>query len=345
MEEYRNMKKYRVIVAGCGGMSNTWLDYAAQREDTEIVGLVDIFEQSAIAMAERRGLQVPTFTDLAKAITTTGANLVFDVTIPESHKQIVTTALKHGCDLFGEKPMAASLEEANELVQLAKETGKSYAIMQNRRYLKLMRSFRRVIDQGVVGDIGSMHADFFIGAHFGGFRDLMDSPLILDMAIHTFDQARFLMGADPISVYCHEFNPPGSWYKGNASAICIFEMSNGSVFSYQGSWCAEGFPTSWEANWRLIGSKGTALWDGSHAPRYEVVDDSQPAGFMNSYIEHEAELAWDGCEGHWGCLDEMFASLEQGRLAETTCFDNIKSTAMVFGAIESAKLGQKVRLV
>ena len=37
----------------------------------------------------------------------------------------------------------------------------------------------------------------------------MDSPLVLDMAIHTFDQARFITGANPISVYCHEFNPPG----------------------------------------------------------------------------------------------------------------------------------------
>jgi predicted dehydrogenase len=339
------MKKHRVVVAGCGGMSNTWLDYAAQHEEIEVVGLVDIYEESAKAMAAKRGLQVPTFTDLAQALAATNANLVFDVTIPESHKMIVTTALKHGCNVFGEKPMAATIEEANELVQLAKETGKNYAIMQNRRYLKLMRAFRSVIEAGSIGDLGSIHADFFIGAHFGGFRDLMDSPLILDMAIHTFDQARFLIGADPVSVYCHEYNPPGSWYKGNASAICIFEMSNGAVFTYQGSWCAEGFPTSWESNWRIIGSKGTAAWDGAHAPVYQVIDPSQPQGFHNQFTQHEAEVTWPGQEGHWGCLDEMFASLEEGRLAETSCFDNIKSTAMVFGAIQSAKLGQKVSLV
>jgi predicted dehydrogenase len=339
------MKKHRVVVAGCGGMSNIWLDYAAQREDVEVVGLVDIYEESAKAMAEKRKLNVPTFTDLAAALTSTKANLVFDVTIPESHKLIVSTALKHGCNVFGEKPMAASMEEANELVQLAKEAGKNYAIMQNRRYLKLMRSFRSVVEAGSIGALGSVHADFFIGAHFGGFRDLMDSPLILDMAIHTFDQARFLMAADPVSVYCHEFNPPGSWYKGNASAICIFEMSDGSVFTYQGSWCAEGFPTSWESNWRVVGSKGTAVWDGTHTPTYQIMDESQPQGFHSLFTQHEADVTWDSREGHWGCLDEMFASLEEGRLAETSCFDNIKSTAMVFGAIQSAKLGQKVSLV
>ena len=41
----------------------------------------------------------------------------------------------------------------------------------------------------------------------------MESPLLLDMAIHTFDQARFITGADALSVYCHEFNPAGSWYR------------------------------------------------------------------------------------------------------------------------------------
>ena len=49
----------------------------------------------------------------------------------------------------------------------------------------------------------------------------MESPLILDMAIHTFDQARFITGADPVSVYCHEFNPPGSWYK-EMQPRCVF---------------------------------------------------------------------------------------------------------------------------
>lgn len=55
-------------------------------------------------------------------------------------------------------------------------------------------------------------------AHFGGFRDKMPSPLILDMAIHHFDLARYMSGADPVAVYAKEFNPAGSWYKGDVSA-------------------------------------------------------------------------------------------------------------------------------
>ncbi len=53
---------------------------------------------------------------------------------------------------------------------------------------------------------------------------------------------------------------------------------------------------------------------------------------------------WIGNEGHVGCLDEMFMALIEGRKAETDCSDNIKSMAMVFGAIESAKTGKKIIL-
>lgn len=35
----------------------------------------------------------------------------------------------------------------------------------------------------------------------------MDHPLLLDMAVHAFDAARWFLGADPVGVYCEEFNP------------------------------------------------------------------------------------------------------------------------------------------
>ncbi|WP_157071133.1 Gfo/Idh/MocA family protein [Alicyclobacillus acidiphilus] len=338
------MIKHKVVVAGCGGMSNTWLDYVAQREDIEIVGLVDIAIDSANAMAQRRGLSVPTFTDLEQAIRQTAPNLVFDITVPESHRQIVTTALQAGCHVFGEKPMGKSMEDAEAMLSAAERSGKRYSVMQNRRYLKQIRAVQTTLRNNVIGPVGSIYADFFIGAHFGGFRDAMDHPLILDMAVHTFDQARFILGADAVSVYCHEFNPVGSWYQGNASAVCIFEMSDGSVFCYRGSWCAEGFNTSWESEWRAIGQRGTLLWNGKDDPVCEIVDEAQPGGFISRTKTVEIPVDWIGREGHWGCLDEMFKSVDEDRPAETDCTDNIKSVAMVFGAIESASSGKKVLL-
>jgi predicted dehydrogenase len=338
------MIKHRIVVAGCGEMSNTWIDYANKRDNSEIVGFVDVNIDAAKAMAKRKGLSVPAYNDLSQAIFETKANLVFDVTIPSAHKEIVTTAMKAGCHVFGEKPMAESMEDARDVLQSVQHYGKNYTVMQNRRYLKQIRALQNLLANNAIGTVGSVQADFFLGPHFGGFRDLMDNPLILDMAIHTFDQARFITGSDPVSVYCHEYNPPGSWYKGNASAICIFEMSNGIVFTYRGSWCAEGLNTSWEADWRVTGSKGSVRWDGINLPICEAVDESQPKGFISKVKTIDVPFKWEGQEGHWGCFDEMFSSLKENRLAETDCRDNIKSMAMVFGAIESGKKMKKIIL-
>ncbi|THF74843.1 Gfo/Idh/MocA family protein [Cohnella fermenti] len=339
------MTTYRIAVAGCGGMARTWVEYAIAREDAEIVALVDVRREAAAAMAQQYGLACGTYTDLGEAIAESGANLVFDVTIPATHHTIGRTAMEAGCRVLGEKPMAATMAEARDLIAVSERTGRSLAVMQNRRYDANIRALRGLIAGGTIGRVGFASADFFIGAHFGGFRDAMESPLILDMAIHTFDQARFITGADPVSVYCHEFNPPGSWYEGNAAAVCIFEMSDGSVFNYRGSWCAEGAPTSWEASWRINGERGTAIWDGASAPYAEVVKAGDQEGkFIRDCERTDAALEWSGRSGHHGCLDEMFAALTEGRRAETDGRDNIRSMAMVLGAIESARIGRKVRI-
>ncbi|MCL6457010.1 MAG: Gfo/Idh/MocA family oxidoreductase [Gorillibacterium sp.] len=337
--------KYKVAVVGCGSMAHTWIDYARKHPDTEIVALVDIQLNAAQAMAQKYELTCLTCTDIAEALQQTEANLIFDITIPASHHAISTTAMQTGCDVFGEKPLAQTMEECNDIVRISELTGRTHSVMQNRRFDPRIRSLRKLIETGTIGKPGYVGADFFLGPHFGGFRDLMDSPLLLDMAIHTFDQARMILKADPVSVYCQEFSPAGSWYAGNAAAICIFEMSDGSIFCYRGSWCAEGVPTSWEGDWRITGERGTALWDGHSFPYAEVIAAGDQTGkFTCDYTRVEGETLELVNTFHHGCLDEMFAALEEQRLAETDCKDNRFSMAMVFAALESARTATKVNI-
>lgn len=336
----------RIVIAGCGGMSNAWIKYTLQRNDCQIVGLVDLVLENAKAMADKYNLpQAVIGNDLKQVLRQTSADLVYSLAIPAAHYEIALTAFSEDAAVFSEKPLAANMTEASSMLNAAAEAGLNFSVMQNRRYLKQIRALRQMLSEGTIGQIGYAGADFFLGPHFGGFRDLMESPLLLDMAIHTFDQARLITGANAVSVYCHEFNPPGSWYQGNASAIAIFEMDNGSVFCYRGSWCAEGAPTSWESQWRITGSQGTAIWDGSSDPYAEVVDPESEQGQFTSTIKQikapEVELVH---EGHAGCLDELFDALLSGRPAETDAADNQHSLAMVMAAIESAKTGQKVKL-
>jgi predicted dehydrogenase len=232
------------------------------------------------------------------------------------------------------------MEEARQMVRAAERTGKLYMVSQSRRWSAHHEAARRALSAKAIGDITTINCDFYIGAHFGGFRDQMASPLILDMSIHHFDLARFMAGADPVAVYAKEFNPKGSWYKGDVAASCVFEMTDGVIFTYRGSWCAEGFHTSWNGDWRFIGDQGTLLCQQDQDPRAQAVTGD--SGFHRPLREIEVPVPEMGAAGMHGALREMLRFLRTGEMPQTECHDNIKSLAMCFAAIESSKQGRRV---
>jgi predicted dehydrogenase len=335
----------KVVMAGCGGMSAVWLKTAKEIPGLEMVGMVDINEDAAKKRKDEFGFaQALTGTDLAGMLKATQPDVVFDCTIPEAHFDVTLTALAHGCHVMGEKPMADSMAHARRMVEAAQKAGKIYAVIQNRRYIPSARRVQTFLRDQALGRLTTVNCDFYIGAHFGGFRDRMEHVLLLDMAIHTFDAARFFTRADPVAVYCQEWNPAGSWYDHDASAIAIFEMTNGLVYTYRGSWCAEGLNTTWECDWRFIGDRGSAKWDGGENFQAQVV--SETGAFFSKH--HDVALpdvdTAGKSDGHAGLIREFVHCVRAGGTPETVCTDNIKSLAMVFGAIESAETGKRVTI-
>jgi len=335
------MKTLKAVLAGCGGMAAAWLKPARDIPGLEIAGLVDIREEAARNRAKDFGLPgAVTGADLGAVIDKVKPDMVFDVTVPEAHHGVVMTALSRGCHVMGEKPMADSMDHAREMVAAARKAGKLYAVIQNRRYDPNIRRLKRFLASGAIGRIGTVNCDFYIGAHFGGFRDRMKHVLVVDMAIHTFDAARYLMGSDPARVVCLEWNPRGSWYDHDASAVALFTMSDGTVFCYRGSWCAEGLNTTWECGWRFQGEKGSAVWDGAKDMRAEVVKEA--GGFMSDMtgLPVPPGNPADRTGGHAGLLAEFVGCVRDGGVPETAGEDNIKSLAMVCGAVESSEHGK-----
>ena len=337
-------QKVRIVLVGCGGMSGVWLDAAQKNTDVEIVGLVDIVEDSARKKATEFHLEHATVgVDVETVLKQTSPHAVFNCTIPDAHYEVTMQALRNNCHVLSEKPLADSMEQALQMIQAARQTGKILAVIQNRRYDHNIRRVRHFLESEVIGALTTVNSDFYVGPHFGGFRDRMKHVLLLDMAIHSFDAARLLTGSDPISVYCKEWNPRGSWYDHDASAVAIFEMTNDIIYTYRGSWCAEGLPTSWECEWRFIGQEGSMMWDGGTRHRAEIAKRS--GGFLSVYQDIEIpDYRSDAIGGHAGLIQEFLACIQDGTEPETNAVDNIKSLAMVFGAIESAEKGYPVKI-
>lgn len=338
--------KIPVLLVGCGGISRAWLDAVQAMDDIEMVSFVDLNIDAAKEKSAAYGWKDAFVTDdLALALDTTKPEAVFNCTIPEAHYEVTLRALAAGCHVLGEKPLADTMTHAQEMVTAAQEAGKIFAVIQNRRYFPAIRRLRLFIASGVLGRITTVNSDFYIGAHFGGFRDSMPHVLLLDMAIHTFDMARMITAANAKDVYCNEWNPVDSWYDHDASAVAIFNMTKDIVYTYRGSWCAEGLNTSWQAQWRIIGERGTLTWDGEDGFHVEVV--RKTGGFFSECApltvpELDVSMQFTG---HGAMIREFVDCISQEQIPETDAADNIHSLAMVLSAIQSAKAGQRVKIV
>ncbi|RUW72152.1 MULTISPECIES: Gfo/Idh/MocA family oxidoreductase [unclassified Mesorhizobium] len=336
----------KVVLAGCGAMSKQWLDAARQIDGLTIAGLVDLDAERAQARAREYGLAGADIgTSLDAVLDQTKPDAVFDVVVPAARRDVALSAFAHNCHLLTEKPLADSPENARAIIEAARRAARVHAVVQNRRYVANVRRIRRLLDSGAIGKPTSIHADFFVAPHFGGFREEMSHVLLLDMAIHTFDAARYMAAGEPASVYCQEWEPASSWYRQGSSASAVFDFGGGKVFTYAGSWCADGFRTSWEGSWRIVAERGSLLWDGFDGLKAEVVIPGRDGLFDKTQpIEVPPLDASDRVDGHLGIIRDFMHAIETGTEPETRGTDNINSLAMVFGAIESAETGRRVAI-
>ena len=333
----RTVRTFRVAVAGLGAISTVWLRALETREDVEVVALVD--PATALAEAQRAafGLDCPVLSDLATAIAAERADLVVNLTPPRLHRAIAEAAIAGGCDVIVEKPLTLDLAEAVELVRSAQAAGRTVAVMQNRRAHPAVRAMRAGVAAGAIGTVVDISSDMFLWHLYPNtFVAEIDSPLLRDMAIHPFDAARAITGADAMTVQALEWSSPTSWMSGAAAAAAAFELSNGSVFSYRGSWVAEGAETSYDGTWRVCGTKGTFVWDGADELRLETVERSDP--YEPATLDRkEIAVASADPSGHTAGLAAILDALQAGEAPETVASDNLLSLVMVDAAVRSAR--------
>lgn len=333
-------KKLTAVLIGAGSITQRWLEALTKRDDVEVVGIVELIQERAFKRISEFMLNSKWYPNLPEALETCRPDLVFDCTLPETHCGNALTALHFGCHVLSEKPIAESSADVREIIAAAKAAAKIHAVIQNRRYLPQIIAYRDAVRHDI-GTLTTLNSDFYMGAHFEGFRNTMEHVLLLDMAIHTFDQARFISGADPVSVYCKEWNPAGSWYQHGASAVAIFNMSNGMVFTYRGSWCSEGCNTTWECDWRAIGTGGSVCLQNKQIYGEKILERGS---FISKTEPFTRELPELPLLPHAACIDEFIRCVKNGGVPQTNCEDNIHSLAMVEYAIRSAETNQTITI-
>ena len=324
------MSKLKMIQVGTGGWGKSWLPFLLDSPDWELAALVSRgganLEQ---ARAKTCVAESACYSSLEQALKT-DADAVL-VTTPHSlHVDMCRQALEAGKHVLCEKPFSDRFETAKELVAFSDTTDWVLAISQNFRYRLGLHQLKALVDTGA-GCIASMQV--YIREPQGpwitqGWRGKQTvSPLLSEVLIHQVDMARFLCGADPVSVYCRSWNPSWSITQGDASADVLVTFSNGSRLTYGGTWATRGGATPWDGDWRIRYENAVATWAGE--------DVTVLPGDAATGLEVPGVPSFAGHDRTGVLMD--FARAVRGEAPfPTDGQDNLPSLAIIFAAMLSA---------
>lgn len=324
----------RIIQVGVGGMGRGWTERVGESKQWEAAAYVDVSKKALAEAAQLHGMPKKLcFTNLAEALQRVEADALLDVTPQQFRKRVCCAAFERGLDVLSEKPLADNLRNAKTIVARAKKLGLTYMVAQNYRYQPVPQTIKRYIEQGRLGEVGYVGVSFHKGPHFGGFREEMAYPLVLDMSIHHFDLMRCMLGADVRAVQAVSVNAPWNWNKGDATILAQLEMDNGVAVNYFASWVAGGWETSWNADWRVEGSRGVLLWEGDELFLSTAPGRRRKVRLLKMARQHQAYL-----------LDAFGKALDAGTEPDTSGRRNLNSLAATYAVVRAAQQKRRVRV-
>jgi len=241
-----------VAIVGAGTMGHIHASCCRDAEGAELVAIVDVAEDRARKFADEHGIKA--YPDV-KAVCTDPAIDIVAVCVPTPwHRETALEAAKGGKHVFLEKPIARTLDEAQEILDGCDKAGVKLFVGHVVRYFQEYCKAKELIDEGKVGNVGVVR--LLRGGPFPMVADNWyaskekSGGLIVDMLIHDFDWLRWCFG-EAKRVYARDVshhNMPSLDY-----ALVCLRFESGVIAHVTGSWAYPGhFRTSLE----VAGDKG-----------------------------------------------------------------------------------------
>ncbi len=328
----------RILLAGLGNRGRMWGRIIAERAGTELAGIMDVDPARIAAFQADRG-PVPSYTDLATALTESQPDLVVLATPPGGHLDQARQIFAAGIPLLCEKPLALDLQEAAEIVRLSEQHGVPLSVGLNFRYLPVTQAIRTFVAEAPFGAPG--FASFAYHRNRDWWRPGMNSypqtmqhPMMLEQSIHHLDLIRFCYGREVEQVQCRSWNPTWSVYAHDANVSCLLSMQGGLEVDYVGTWTG-----GWNAlkfQWRTDCPDGVIIQnelfsDLSTARTEDVALTPAPLAPCIPFLDDTRAL-----------LDAFIAAMPLGGDMPCSGRDHLRSLALCFAAIEADETGRRV---
>jgi UDP-N-acetylglucosamine 3-dehydrogenase len=185
----------RVAVVGVGMMGRNHVRVYSEMPNVELVAIVD--QNLALAGPLSNIYHVPLYSDFRKMVEEVKPEAVSVAVPTEFHYDVVRGLLEMDCNVLVEKPIAATLDQAWELLDLADQRNRILTVGHIERFNPAIVDLKRRLDGGELGRVFQVHA-----RRVGPFPTrIQDVGVIKDLAIHDLDIMHYLTGSHVDRVY------------------------------------------------------------------------------------------------------------------------------------------------
>ena len=299
----------KVLVVGCGNMGKSHARAYHTMDEFKIVGLVSRNPESREGLSQELG-GYPTFDNYETALQTARPDAVSINTYPDTHAPYVEMALHSGAHVFVEKPLALTVEEAQNLVDLAHERELKMVVGY---ILRVHPAWSKFIDLAkTLGKPLVMRMNLnqqSCGNMWYTHRQLMKSMSpIVDCGVHYVDVMCLMTGANPVKVSAIGARltkdvAPTMYNYGQLQV----SFDDGSVGWYEAGWGPMMSETAFFVK-DVIGPKGSVSIVDESGERSEGSQDIEGHSKTGGIKLHHAELT---AEQNFARQDEFINTADE----------------------------------
>jgi predicted dehydrogenase len=337
MEEKTTLK---FAVLGTGFWSGYQLAGWHELENVKPIAFYNRTIEKAQVLADRYGV-ANVYDDVDQLLDNHAHELDFVdiITDVDTHPLFTKKAAARGLNVICQKPMAATLEAAREMLKICREANVDLYIHENFRFQAPIRKLKDILDSGIIGRLFKANVTFCSGFPVFDnqpFLKELDDFIITDIGSHVLDISRYLFG-EVASLYCHtaRINPE---IKGEDVANVLMRMRNGVSCYVEMSYASilekESFPQTLVT---VEGDKGSMVLLNDYEIRV-TTREGTTIGHAGPQMYPWADPAYAVVHSSIvDCNRNILEGLLGKKQAETTGPDNFETIRLVHAAYQSAK--------